>query len=138
MKNKIAKIDHFYVTQFAYFLEKLQSMKDPSGASVLDNSMVVYGSGLSDGNRHRHDDHRGRRYRCAVPQRGPVRSGCGFVGRRHRRRTLPLVGDPGRCVTTITPTARGGGDITPRDRSGVPGKLPKNLARRGLKALTAT
>lgn len=56
MKNKLAKIDHFYVTQFAYFLEKLQAMKDPSGASVLDNSMIVYGSGLSDGNRHRHDD----------------------------------------------------------------------------------
>lgn len=56
MKNKLAKIDHFYVTQFAYFLEKLNSMKDPSGASVLDNSMIVYGSGLSDGNRHRHDD----------------------------------------------------------------------------------
>jgi len=56
MKDKLAKIDHFYVTQFAYFLDKLKSMKDPSGATVLDNSMIVYGSGLSDGNRHRHDD----------------------------------------------------------------------------------
>lgn len=56
MKDKLAKIDHFYVTQLAYFLEKLKSMKDTSGATVLDNSMVVYGSGLSDGNRHRHDD----------------------------------------------------------------------------------
>lgn len=54
--EKIAKIDTFYVQQFAYFLEKLKSMKDPSGASVLDNSMIVYGSGLSDGNRHRHDN----------------------------------------------------------------------------------
>ncbi|MFN3148328.1 DUF1552 domain-containing protein [Bremerella sp.] len=56
MKDKIAKIDHFYVTQLAYFLDKLKSIKDASGATVLDNSMVVYGSGLSDGNRHRHDD----------------------------------------------------------------------------------
>ncbi|RCS49388.1 DUF1552 domain-containing protein [Bremerella cremea] len=54
--DKLAKIDQFYVTQLAYFLEKLRGMKDPSGASVLDNSMIVYGSGLSDGNRHRHDD----------------------------------------------------------------------------------
>ena len=53
---KIAKIDHFYIQQFAYFIDKLKSMKDPSGASVLDNSMIVYGSGLSDGNRHRHDN----------------------------------------------------------------------------------
>ncbi|MBA2116258.1 DUF1552 domain-containing protein [Bremerella alba] len=56
MKDKIAKIDLFYVTQFSYFLEKLKTLKDPSGASVLDNSMIVYGSGLSDGNRHRHDN----------------------------------------------------------------------------------
>lgn len=56
MVEKIGKIDIFYVTQLAYFLEKLKGMKDPSGASVLDNSMIVYGSGLSDGNRHRHDN----------------------------------------------------------------------------------
>ncbi|PQO38987.1 hypothetical protein C5Y96_03705 [Blastopirellula marina] len=54
--EKIAKVDHFYVTQLAYFLEKLKSLKDPSGASVLDNSMIVYGSGLCDGNRHNHDN----------------------------------------------------------------------------------
>ncbi len=56
MLEKIAKIDQFYVRQFAYFLEKLQSLKDPSGASILDNSMVVWGSGLCDGNRHNHDN----------------------------------------------------------------------------------
>lgn len=54
--EKIAKIDHFYVQQLAYFLEKLKNIKDPSGASVLDNSMIVYGSGLCDGNRHNHDN----------------------------------------------------------------------------------
>lgn len=54
--EKIAKIDKFYVTQLAYFLEKMKSLKDPSGASLLDNSMIVYGSGLCDGNRHNHDN----------------------------------------------------------------------------------
>ncbi|MEW6304170.1 MAG: DUF1552 domain-containing protein [Verrucomicrobiota bacterium] len=54
--DKIAKIDHFYTQQFAYFLQKMRETKDVDGKSLLDNSMVVYCSGLSDGNRHRHDD----------------------------------------------------------------------------------
>lgn len=52
---KIEKIDHYLVEQFAYFLEKLDSIKEANG-TLLDNSMILYGSGLSDGNRHRHDD----------------------------------------------------------------------------------
>ena len=52
---KIEKIDKYLVEQFAYFLEKLDSIKEPGG-TLLDNSMILYGSGLSDGNRHRHDD----------------------------------------------------------------------------------
>ncbi|HEX4147912.1 MAG TPA: DUF1552 domain-containing protein, partial [Pirellulales bacterium] len=53
---KIAKIDLFYAQQFAYFLGKLRDTKDHDGRSLLDNSMIVYASGLSDGNRHRHDN----------------------------------------------------------------------------------
>lgn len=54
--NKIAKIDRFYTEQFAYFLERMRSVKDEDGRSLLENSMVVYAAGLSDGNRHNHDD----------------------------------------------------------------------------------
>jgi len=55
--RKIAKIDRFYVENFAYFLEKLNSMSDgPGGTTLLDNCMVVYGGGISDGNRHSHHD----------------------------------------------------------------------------------
>jgi len=54
--DKIAKIDHFYATQFAYYLDRMSAVKDAQGGSLLDNSMVVYCGGLSDGNRHRHDD----------------------------------------------------------------------------------
>lgn len=54
--TKIAKIDRFYVEQFAYFLKKMRETKDTDGRSLLDNSMIVYASGLSDGNRHNHDD----------------------------------------------------------------------------------
>lgn len=54
--DKIATIDHFYMQQLAYLLERLESLKDPDGSSVLDNAMIVYGCGISDGNRHNHND----------------------------------------------------------------------------------
>ena len=54
--EQIAKIDRFYVEQFAYFLDKMQAAKDIDGNSLLDNSMIVFGSGISDPDRHDHDD----------------------------------------------------------------------------------
>ena len=54
-KLKISKINLFHTTQLAWFLAKLKSMKEANG-SVLDNCMIVYGSGIGDGNRHNHDD----------------------------------------------------------------------------------
>ncbi|MEX2173323.1 MAG: DUF1552 domain-containing protein [Pirellulaceae bacterium] len=53
--EQLRKIDLFLMTEFASFLKKLKSTPEGSG-SLLDNCMVLYGSGLSDGNRHRHDD----------------------------------------------------------------------------------
>ncbi len=52
---KIAKINRHHVTQLAYFFDKLAAVKEGE-RSLLDNSMIVYGSGLGDGNRHNHDD----------------------------------------------------------------------------------
>src|SRR5579872_2026791 len=40
---------------FSYFLGKLKAAKDGDG-TLLDHSMIVYGSSLSDGNRHQHDN----------------------------------------------------------------------------------
>ena len=54
--EKIARIDHFYAEQLAYFLERLSAVKESDGGSLLDHSMIVYSSGISDGNKHRHDD----------------------------------------------------------------------------------
>ena len=51
----LQKIDSFHVDQFAYFLKRLSETKDGDG-SLLDHSMIVLGSGLGDGNRHRHDE----------------------------------------------------------------------------------
>lgn len=54
-KAKIAKINQFHTAQFAQFLERLKNTKE-AGGSLLDQSMIVYGSGISDGNRHNHDN----------------------------------------------------------------------------------
>ncbi len=54
MMDKIAQIDLFYLRQFARFLEKAAAVKDLDGRSLLDNSMIVYGSGNADGNAHTH------------------------------------------------------------------------------------
>ena len=52
--QKIADIDLWYSKQFARFIEKLRATKDVDGKSLLDNSMILYGSGNADGNRHTH------------------------------------------------------------------------------------
>jgi hypothetical protein len=54
MMDKIARIDQWYVQQFAWFLNKMEQTKDIDGRSLLDNSMIVYGCGNADGNRHTH------------------------------------------------------------------------------------
>lgn len=53
--GQIAKIDRFRIEQLAAFLTRLEET-DVGGRSLLDASMVLYGSGISDGNRHNHDD----------------------------------------------------------------------------------
>jgi hypothetical protein len=52
---KIAKINRFHITQFAYMLEKLKGIREGEG-TLLDNSMIVLGGGISDGNAHNHDE----------------------------------------------------------------------------------
>lgn len=52
---KKARIDLYQTELLAYFLEKLQSAKDGDG-TLLDHSLILYGSGMGDGNLHRHFD----------------------------------------------------------------------------------
>jgi hypothetical protein len=54
-KKKIARINRFHAEQLAYFLQKLKSIRESEG-SLLDNCMIVYGSGIADGNAHSHDN----------------------------------------------------------------------------------
>ena len=53
--EKIAKINRFHVEQFARFLGKMRSIKEGDG-TLLDHSMIVYGSCIADGNAHAHDN----------------------------------------------------------------------------------
>jgi len=53
--EKVTKINCFHLEQFAYFINKLKSTPDGDG-TLLDRMMVVYGSGLSDGNQHTHNE----------------------------------------------------------------------------------
>ncbi len=53
--EKIRKINEFHTRQLAYLLQKLNSIPEGDG-TLLDHSMIVYGSGNSDGNAHNHDN----------------------------------------------------------------------------------
>ncbi len=52
---KIRKINRFHVSQLAYLLEKMKTVKEGDG-NLLDNSMIVYGSAICDGNRHNNEN----------------------------------------------------------------------------------
>jgi hypothetical protein len=54
-KDKFAVLNMYHVALFSNFLDKLQTTPDGDG-SLLDHSIVVYGSGISDGNQHNHTD----------------------------------------------------------------------------------
>lgn len=54
-QTKISKINRFHMEQFAYFVEKIKNVQEGEG-SLLDNSMILYGSGIADGDAHAHDN----------------------------------------------------------------------------------
>lgn len=53
---KIREINRFHVQQLAYFLERLKQTKDGPSGSLLDHSMICYGSAISDGDRHNNEN----------------------------------------------------------------------------------
>jgi hypothetical protein len=54
--EKVKLIDRWYVQRLAAFLEKMDKTQDVDGESLLHNSMILYGSGNADGNRHTHSN----------------------------------------------------------------------------------
>ncbi len=55
MLEKLAKINTYHVQLYASFIQKMKATQDGDG-SLLDHSMLVYGSGICDGNVHSHDN----------------------------------------------------------------------------------
>jgi hypothetical protein len=53
--ERVTRINTFHAELFAYFLGRLKATPDGEG-SLLDHVMIVYGSGISDGDRHTHTD----------------------------------------------------------------------------------
>ncbi len=49
--EKCAKINHYHVSLFAYFLQRMKETPDGDG-SLLDRSVILYGAGMSEGNGH--------------------------------------------------------------------------------------
>jgi hypothetical protein len=53
--ERVTQVNVMHMELFAKFVQKMKDTPDGDG-SLLDHSMIVYGSGLSDGNRHTHED----------------------------------------------------------------------------------
>jgi hypothetical protein len=53
---KVQRIDRWYVERLGHFLEKMDATQDVDGQSLLQHSMILYGSGNADGNHHTHDN----------------------------------------------------------------------------------
>jgi len=55
LMDKVARINLYHMQQFAEWVGRLKNTPDVDG-SLVDNSMLVYGAGLADGNSHIHSD----------------------------------------------------------------------------------
>jgi hypothetical protein len=49
-----AKLNAFHVSLIPYCLEKLRQLPDEDGATILDNTLLLYGSAMGDSNQHDH------------------------------------------------------------------------------------
>jgi hypothetical protein len=52
---QLARVNTYHISLFAEYLDKLRATPDGDG-SLLDHLMLLYGSGISDGNRHDPDN----------------------------------------------------------------------------------
>jgi hypothetical protein len=51
MVDKVARITAFNIAQFAYMIKRMHSLREGDG-TLLDNCIMMWGSGLEDGNKH--------------------------------------------------------------------------------------
>ena len=56
MISDLLKVDRFHMEQFAYLVDRMDSIEQADGTSLLDNTLLTYGSGLGDGSTHQYND----------------------------------------------------------------------------------
>jgi len=54
--NDLLKLDQFHISAFARLVEKMDSIKEANGATLLDNTIFTLGAGLGDGSTHQYND----------------------------------------------------------------------------------
>jgi hypothetical protein len=52
--RKLREIDRYHISILGYMVERMMAVEEADGTTLLDNSLVLYGSGISDGDRHDH------------------------------------------------------------------------------------
>lgn len=52
----LLKVDRFHMEQFAYIVDKMDGVTEADGSTLLDNTLLTYGSGLGDGATHQYND----------------------------------------------------------------------------------
>lgn len=52
--RKLREIDRYHISILAYMVEKMMLVEEADGSTLLDNSLILFGSGISDGDRHDH------------------------------------------------------------------------------------
>ncbi len=54
--DRLHKINEYHFRQFAYLVKRLAAMPEGDGGTMLDYTLFLYGTGISDSNTHFHDD----------------------------------------------------------------------------------
>src|SRR5688572_21399495 len=109
--RKVAAITAFNIAQFAYMLKKMHSLREGDG-TLLDNCIMMWGSGLEDGNKH---ERKNLPFIIAGKGGGSINTG----------RFLPdTKGNQGDLLTTLLACA------------GIPVERPVGIATKQLKEMT--
>ena len=56
MIDDLLRVDKFHLEQYAYLLNRMDSIEESDGSTLLDNTLFTYGSGLGDGSTHQYND----------------------------------------------------------------------------------
>ncbi len=54
--DDLLKLDRFHMEQFAFLVERMDAIEEADGKTLLDNTLLTYGSGLGDGSTHQYND----------------------------------------------------------------------------------